>query len=67
MIYEVSDRVFMFYFDDLMVREKVWLRLPWSFSKSLMVFSKVSVDGEIDENGFNVCPFWLQLQGIPTL
>lgn len=31
------------------------------------MFVKVFDDGSIDESDFNLCPFWLQLQGFPTL
>lgn len=58
-IKETSDRVFLFYFDDPMVRAKVWLRQPWNFNKSLMVFTKVDADGAINEQGFTRCPFWI--------
>lgn len=34
---------------------------------SLLVFSKVNDDGEIDEKGFSKCLFWLQIQRIPAL
>lgn len=65
-IKETTERVFLFYFDDLDVQAKVWLCQSWSFNKSLLVFAKVADDGSIDENDFKLCPFWLQLQGLPT-
>lgn len=66
-IKEVSEHVFLFYFDDPMVRAKVWLRQPWNFNKSFLVFPKVSDDGEIDKKGFSICSFLVQMQGIPVL
>lgn len=56
-INEVYDRVFLFYFDDPMLRAKVWLRGPWNCNKSLLVFFKVSDDGEIYEKDFQSIRF----------
>lgn len=56
-----------FIFEDPMVRAKVWLRQPWNFNMSFLVFAKVLDDGEINEKGFSVCPFWLQMQRISAL
>lgn len=39
----------------------------WSFNRSLIVFFKVSDHGEVDDDSFNVCSFWVQMHGIPTL
>lgn len=33
----------------------------------MLVFSNVDDDGEIDEKGLSVCPFWIQMQGLPPL
>lgn len=49
-IKETSKQNFLFYFDDPMVRAKVWLRQPWSFNKSLMVFTKFAEDGAASRN-----------------
>lgn len=67
-IKQVANRVFLFKFDDPMIKARVWVRQPWYFNQSLMVFNKIPDNGEINvDKGFDECPFWIQLHGIPIL
>ena len=61
-IKEVSERVFIFHFED--VGEKVvLLRQPWSFNKSLLVLKNYDGHTNPEEINFNWCSFRVQVYG----
>ena len=34
---EVGDRLYLFYFDDLLEKDRAFQKQPWSFNKSLLI------------------------------
>ena len=50
-IREVGDRLFIFFFEDPLKKDRVIQKQLWSFNKSLLVMTW--------------CPFWVQAHGLP--
>ena len=64
-IREVGERLFLFYFEDALERDKAFQKQPWSFNKSLLVLNEF--DGHTHPETVNMewCPFNVQIHGLP--
>ena len=58
-IKEVGDRVFVFQFDDIVEKDRVFVRQPWSFNKSLIVMKALDSFFSLDIVNMEWCPFWI--------
>ncbi|KAK3204862.1 hypothetical protein Dsin_018908 [Dipteronia sinensis] len=57
----------MFYFRSMDDRNRIWLRGPWHFDKSLIVLEKPEGSGDISKLGFNKVDIWVQIHNIPIM
>ena len=64
-ITEIGSRLFIFQFEDNEEKERVLLRQPWSFSKSLPVMEILNDQPKPEEVNWQWCPFWVQIHGLP--
>ena len=64
-IKEVRDRLYIFMFENQMEKERVLMRQPWTFNKSLMVLQDCEGKIKPEEVELLWCPFWVQIHGLP--
>ena len=64
-IKEVDDKVHVFQFQDETEKDRVLVRQPWSFNKSLIVFKEFDGLSLLDSINMEWCPFWVQIHGLP--
>ena len=64
-IREVGCRLFIFHFDDNLEKERVLMRQPWSFNKSLLVLGNFAGHEKPEDVNLQWCPFWVQIHGLP--
>ncbi|XWS53817.1 hypothetical protein CRYUN_Cryun10bG0032700 [Craigia yunnanensis] len=62
---EVGNRIFVFQFQENKEKERVLLRQPWSFNKSLLVLQNLEENMKPEEVKIQWCPFWVQEHGLP--
>ena len=48
-----------------MEKERVMMRQPWSFNKSLLVLQDFEGSIKPEEVNLKWCPFWVQVHGLP--
>ena len=56
-IKEVGERLFVFQFEDNMEKERVVMKQPWSFNKSLLILEKFNEQSKLEEVKLQWCPF----------
>ena len=64
-IREVGDRLFLFHFEDILERDRILQKQPWSFNKSLMVLKEIDGNKQLEEVNMDWCPFRVQIHGLP--
>ena len=64
-IREVGCRLFIFHFEENLEKERVLLRQPWSFNKSLQVLGNFEGHEKPEEVKLQWCPFRVQIHGLP--
>ena len=62
---EVGDKLYLFYFDDPLEKDKALQKQPWSFNKSLMILKDFDGLSKLEEADMDWCPFWVQAHGLP--
>ncbi|KAH7858161.1 hypothetical protein Vadar_020707 [Vaccinium darrowii] len=61
-----NNNVFLFRFENEEDRRNIVLEGPWSVTNNLLVLIPL-VDGMVvSELNFNICPFWVQIHGLPV-
>ena len=63
-IKEVEDICYVFQFEHAMEKDRVLLRQPWSFNKSLIVFQEFNGMSSSEEVNMDWCQFWVQVHGL---
>lgn len=67
--FQVSDwnnNVFLFQFEDPEDKRLVVQDGPWSVMNSLLVLRPLEKDMVVSEIQFQLCPFWVQIHGLPV-
>ena len=54
----------MFHFEDAMEKDRVFLRQPWSFNKSLLILQEFDCKAYSEEVNMDWCPFWVKIYGL---
>ncbi|KAH7848241.1 hypothetical protein Vadar_007118 [Vaccinium darrowii] len=61
-----SNNIFLFRFENEEDRISILQEGPWSVMSNLLVLLPLSDGMVISELDFNVCPFWVQIHGLPV-
>ncbi|XVF47222.1 hypothetical protein PTKIN_Ptkin03bG0092200 [Pterospermum kingtungense] len=64
-IQDVGDHMFVFQFEDDLEKDRVLMKQPWAFNKSLLLLQEF--DGMCFPKDVEMywCPFWMQVHGLP--
>lgn len=62
---EVGENLYIFQFEDAKEKDRAFLRQPWSFNKSLIVFKEFDGLSVLESINMNRSPFWIQVHGLP--
>lgn len=61
----LEDNTVIFTFENLADKIRVQKGSPWLLDKCLMLLENATPDMVISKLSFSVCPFWIQLHGLP--
>ena len=64
-IKELGERLFVFQFVDNMEKERVVMKQPWFFKKSLLILEKFDEQSKSKEVELQWFPFWVQVHSLP--
>lgn len=66
-VYEFEEgyNTFIFSFQTLEDKSRVWNNCIWNMDDSLMVMDNYHLDHAYDDYNFSIVPFWIQFHGIP--
>ena len=64
-IRKVGEHSFIFHFENLMDKERIIQKQPWSFNKSLLILKEFDGLSKPDEVKMEWCSFWVQIHGLP--
>ncbi|XVF58147.1 hypothetical protein PTKIN_Ptkin07bG0039800 [Pterospermum kingtungense] len=64
-IQDMGHHVFFFQFEDILERDRVLIKQPWAFNKSLLVLQEFDGLKAVGDLVFHHCPFWVQIIGLP--
>ena len=64
-IKEVGNKLFVLDFENQMEKERVLMRQPWTFNKSLLVLQDFEGQSKSEEINLKWCSFWVQIYGLP--
>lgn len=59
------DNIYLFCFKSISDKIDVVQKSPWSVMNNLMVLEEVQKGVTVEEMDFSLCPFWIQVHGLP--
>ncbi|KAH7863111.1 hypothetical protein Vadar_013459 [Vaccinium darrowii] len=63
---EWNNNVFLFRFENMEDRSNIIQEGPWSVMNNLLVLIPLMDGMVVSELNFNLCPFWVQIHGLPV-
>ena len=58
-------KVFIFQFDDEYEKDRLLVRQPWSFNKSLLMLKEFDDYSSLENVNLDWRPFWIQIHRLP--
>ena len=61
----IGDKVYVFQFEDVVEKDRVLIRQPWSFNKSSIVLKDFNGMSSLEDVNMDRCQLWVQIHGLP--
>ncbi|XVE96179.1 hypothetical protein REPUB_Repub02eG0199500 [Reevesia pubescens] len=62
---EIGEKIFIFQFENLLGKNRIYLSQPWTFNKALIVLQEYDGITPIKKLRLCWCPFWVQIHSLP--